>query len=162
MFQWNDCSGSIAARPEGMYRRLYGNLRMWTARLLLVLFLAGLKHESHVPSFKEPSRSKNGDMALRKRSSVVADLEEGSPEYSVVHAIQETREKLQITQTELARRTGIDQGDISKLERGTRNPSLKLLKRLARGLGMELKISFVPIEDSKEDLKTADDPITQA
>lgn len=116
-----------------------------------------------VPRFKEPSRSRIGDMALRRRSSMVADLEEGSPEYSVVHAIQETREKLQITQTELARRTGIDQGDISKLERGTRNPSLKLLKRLARGLGMELKISFVPIEDSKEDLKAADDnPITQA
>lgn len=114
-------------------------------------------------AFRNHREARMGDMALRKRSSVVADLEEGSPEYSVVHAIQETREKLQITQTELARRTGIDQGDISKLERGTRNPSLKLLKRLARGLGMELKISFVPIEDSKEDLKTKDDdPITQA
>lgn len=89
-------------------------------------------------------------MALRKRSSALIELEEGSPEYSVVHAIQDTREKLQITQTELARRTGIDQGDISKLERGTRNPSLKLLKRLARGLGMELKISFVPIENPSE------------
>lgn len=77
-------------------------------------------------------------------------LEEGSPEYSVFHAIHETREKLNITQTELARRTGIDQGDISKLERGTRNPSLKLLKRLAQGLGMELKIYFVPL-DSAED-----------
>ncbi len=50
----------------------------------------------------------------------------------------------------LARRTGIDQGDISKLERGTRNPSLKLLKRLAHGLGMELKIYFIPIESSQE------------
>ena len=77
-------------------------------------------------------------------------LEEGSPEYSVFHAIHETREKLNITQTELARRTVIDQGDISKLERGTRNPSLKLLKRLAQGLGMELKIYFVPL-DSAED-----------
>lgn len=76
------------------------------------------------------------------------ELEVGSPEYSVVHAIQDTREKLQITQTELARRTGIDQGDISKLERGTRNPSLKMLKRLARGLGMELKIYFIPIDSA--------------
>lgn len=89
-------------------------------------------------------------MALQKRS-VSADLEEGSPEYSVVHAIQDTREKLQTTQTELARRTGIDQGDISKLERGTRNPSLKLLKRLAHGLGMELKIYFIPIDGESAD-----------
>lgn len=78
------------------------------------------------------------------------DLEEGSVEYSVFQAIHETRERLNITQTELARRTGIDQGDISKLERGTRNPSLKLLKRLAKGLGMELKIDFVPIDPIEE------------
>ena len=78
------------------------------------------------------------------------NLEEGSPEYSVFHAIHEAREKLNITQAELARRTGIDQGDISKLERGTRNPSLKLLKRLAQGLGMELRITFVPIEQAEE------------
>lgn len=87
-------------------------------------------------------------MALSKRGAKL-DLEEGTPEYAVVHAILDTREKLQITQTELARRTGIDQGDISKLERGTRNPSLKLLKRLANGLGMELKIDFVPLENSE-------------
>lgn len=87
-------------------------------------------------------------MTLPKKSAL-AQLKEGSPEYTVVHAIQDTRERLNITQSELARRTGIDQGDISKLERGTRNPSLKLLKRLAHGLGMELKIYFIPIEESR-------------
>lgn len=39
-----------------------------------------------------------------------------------------------LTQKELAERTGINQADISKLENGTRNPSLKLLKRLADGI----------------------------
>ncbi|MBQ1873513.1 MAG: helix-turn-helix transcriptional regulator, partial [Succinivibrionaceae bacterium] len=34
--------------------------------------------------------------------------------------------------------------DISKIENGTRNPSLNLLKRLADGMGMTLKIEFVP------------------
>lgn len=82
-------------------------------------------------------------MSIQKRPDL--ELEEGSPEYAVVHGIVETRQRLRITQSELAKRTGIDQGDISKLERGTRNPSLKLLKRLANGLGMELKIDFVPI-----------------
>ena len=49
-----------------------------------------------------------------------------------------------MTQKELAEKTGINQADISKLENGTRNPSLKLLKRLADGMDMELKISFIP------------------
>ena len=49
-----------------------------------------------------------------------------------------------LTQKELAERTGINQADISKLENGTRNPSLKLLKRLADGMGMTLKLEFVP------------------
>lgn len=41
-------------------------------------------------------------------------------------------------------RTGINQADISKLENGARNPSFNLLKRLADGMGMALKIEFVP------------------
>ena len=31
-----------------------------------------------------------------------------------------------------------------KLENGTRNPSVNLLKRLADGMGLALKIEFVP------------------
>lgn len=45
---------------------------------------------------------------------------------------------------QLSERTRIHQADISKLENGTRNPSLNLLKRLADGMGMVLKIEFVP------------------
>lgn len=66
------------------------------------------------------------------------------PELEVIRTIREARSRLKITQNELARRTGIDQGDISKLEHGTRNPSLRLLKRLADGLDMDLEIKFVP------------------
>jgi len=56
----------------------------------------------------------------------------------------EARISQNLTQKELAVRTGIDQADISKLENGTRNPSLNLLKRLADGMGMVLRIEFVP------------------
>lgn len=38
----------------------------------------------------------------------------------------------------------INQADISKLENGTRNPSVNLLKGLADGMGMALKIEFIP------------------
>ncbi len=37
------------------------------------------------------------------------------------------------------------EGDISRIENGTRNPSLAMLKRLAAGLGMQLKLEFIPI-----------------
>jgi len=49
-----------------------------------------------------------------------------------------------LTQKELSERTGINQADISKLENGTRNPSLNLLKRLADGMDMMLELKFVP------------------
>lgn len=49
-----------------------------------------------------------------------------------------------MTQKELSIRTGINQAGISKLENGTRNPSIKLLNRLAEGMGMSLKIEFIP------------------
>ena len=49
-----------------------------------------------------------------------------------------------LTQKELSERTGIAQTEISKLEHGTRNPSIKLLQRLADGMGMVLKVTFIP------------------
>ena len=66
------------------------------------------------------------------------------PEMDVIRAIVEARNSQNLTQKELAERTGINQADISKIENGTRNPSLNLLKRLADGMGMVLKIEFVP------------------
>lgn len=69
------------------------------------------------------------------------------PEMDIVNAIIEARNSLNLTQKQLAELTGIDQADISKLENGERNPSIKLLKRLADGLGMVLRIEFVPKEE---------------
>ena len=74
----------------------------------------------------------------------VKEYESIQPEMDVIRAIIEARTSQNITQKELAERTGINQADISKLENGTRNPSVNLLKRLAEGMGMALKIEFVP------------------
>ena len=51
-----------------------------------------------------------------------------------------------LTQEQLADVTGIHQTNISKLESGTANPSLRTLKRLAAGMGMRLKLEFVPVQ----------------
>lgn len=66
------------------------------------------------------------------------------PELDVIRAIVDARTSQNLTQKDLAERTGINQADISKLENGTRNPSVNLLKRLADGMGMALRIEFVP------------------
>lgn len=66
------------------------------------------------------------------------------PEKQIMKAILDGRENNDLTQKQLSDVTGITQADISRLENGTGNPSLKTLKRLAAGLGMQLKIEFVP------------------
>ena len=72
------------------------------------------------------------------------EYDEIQPEMDIIRAIVDARISQNLTQKQLAERTGINQADISKLENGTRNPSVNLLKRLADGMGMMLKIEFVP------------------
>ena len=73
-----------------------------------------------------------------------AEWEAQEPERQIIRAIIEGRESQNMTQKELANATGIGQADISRLENGTANPSLRTLKRLASGMGMKLQIRFVP------------------
>ena len=70
--------------------------------------------------------------------------EELQPELAIIRALVEARERQNMTQQELSRRTGIAQAEISKLENGTRNPSIKVLQRLADGLDMNVRIIFEP------------------
>ncbi len=70
------------------------------------------------------------------------------PEMDIIRAMVDARISQNLTQKELAERVGMHQADISKLENGTRNPSLKLLKRLAEGMNMTLKLEFVPKKDN--------------
>ena len=70
--------------------------------------------------------------------------EDVQPEMNVIRAIIEARTSQNMTQKQLAEKTGIAQTEISKLENGNRNPSIKLLQRLAEGMDMVLVISFKP------------------
>ena len=66
------------------------------------------------------------------------------PEYDIIQAMISARVNQNLTQKELSERKGITQADISRIENGTRNPSLSMVKRLAEGLGMKLKLEFIP------------------
>lgn len=72
------------------------------------------------------------------------DLE---PEYDIIESLLTSRKYRNLTQHELSEVTGIDQASISRIENGTGNPSLKTLKKLAKGLDIKLKISLVPIKE---------------
>lgn len=72
--------------------------------------------------------------------------EKSEIEYQIVHTLIEARQKNNYTQKQLSDLTGINQADISKLENGKANPSIKTLQRLAKGLNMQLKFEFIPIK----------------
>jgi len=68
------------------------------------------------------------------------------PDFTIVQAMINARRKSGLTQQKLAERSGIAQGDISKIERGEANPSLKTLKRLATAMDMKLVLEFEPMD----------------
>ncbi len=69
------------------------------------------------------------------------------PEFAIIQAMIDARKNSGLTQKELSEKTGIAQGDISKLENGVANPSLRTLQRLAAGMGMKLKVEFLPMQN---------------
>ena len=71
------------------------------------------------------------------------------PEHAVIQAMIDARKASGLTQKELSERTGIAQGDISKLENGNANPSIRTLQRLATAMGMVVKVEFQPMSVGK-------------
>ena len=72
------------------------------------------------------------------------EYEKLEPEFSIIQAVIDARKASNMTQKELSEKTGIAQSDISKLETGNSNPTLDIIKRLADGMGMTVKLQFVP------------------
>lgn len=78
------------------------------------------------------------DGQLVRQESVPANIAVGK-------ALLAARAKAAMSQVELASKTGINQADISRIERGLSNPSIGTLQRLAVALGSELKVLFEQI-----------------
>jgi len=73
-----------------------------------------------------------------------AEYDALEPEFAIIHAMIDARKSSGMTQKQLSEKTGIAQGDISKIEVGEANPTINTLKRLASGLDMKLKLEFIP------------------
>lgn len=78
-----------------------------------------------------------------QNKEVKTEYEKVQEEYTIVKAVLDARKRAQLTQQQLADKTGIDRTDISKLENGKTNPTINLLQRIAEGLGMSLKLEFI-------------------
>ncbi|MBE6102052.1 MAG: helix-turn-helix transcriptional regulator [Selenomonas ruminantium] len=64
-------------------------------------------------------------------------------EYQLMMMILKARKDQNMTQMELAERTGLRQSNISRIEKGQALPSIATLSKIAQGLGKRLQISFV-------------------
>ena len=89
--------------------------------------------------FSEYKQKKLQDSEFKKEYDALES------EFDIIQAMIDARKQSGLTQKELAERTGINQADISKLENGTANPSIRTLRRLADGMGMKMKLVFEPL-----------------
>jgi ribosome-binding protein aMBF1 (putative translation factor) len=64
-------------------------------------------------------------------------------EYALRELILQARKEGNLSQKELAGRCGMKQSNLSRLENGTGNPTIKTLQQLASGLDRKLEIRFV-------------------
>ena len=72
-----------------------------------------------------------------------AEYEAQRPGYEAIRAVIAARLACNMTQKELAEKTGIRQSNISRIENGSASPTIDTLARIAAGLGKQLKIDFV-------------------
>lgn len=80
-----------------------------------------------------------------KNNKVVADFwRENEIFREFGYAVYNARRKANMTQKELSKASGIAQSEISKLECGESNLSLKTMQKLACGLNMKFKFEFTP------------------
>jgi transcriptional regulator with XRE-family HTH domain len=57
-------------------------------------------------------------------------------------AVRQHRTLVRLSQEDLAHRAGLDRTYVSGIERGSRNPSLRILQRVAEALGADLDVLF--------------------
>lgn len=65
------------------------------------------------------------------------------PQYQLARAIIAARIKAGMTQAELAERASLPQSNISRLESGPINPTVRTLEKVAAGLGKKLSFTFI-------------------
>ena len=81
---------------------------------------------------------------LMKDPGFRREYEKLEPEFQIARALIEARVKKKMTQAEIARKAGTKQPVISRLEGAQGSPSLSLIKRIAKALGVRLVFRLEP------------------
>ncbi len=92
---------------------------------------------------------------LMQDEEFVQEYEKLKPRYEVIAQIIAIRNEMNMTQEQLAVRMNTKKSNISRLERGTYNPSLDYLVKVAKSLGKEVHIELRDVECPKIDSKEA-------
>ena len=104
-------------------------------------------------------------MSIEKTTAAVAakitqdpprasDRSENSLEMAIGRELRGFRRKQEVTVAELANRTGLSIGMLSKIENGNTSPSLKTLRALATALSMPISAFFSQFEARREVIHT--------
>lgn len=80
--------------------------------------------------------------ALNEDPELKREFDALQPEYEIMEKLIKARAEANLTQRELAQKCGVKQSNISRLESGKGNPTLKFLKRVADSLECDLVIEF--------------------
>ncbi len=70
----------------------------------------------------------------------IANREALAQAYSIAMQVVELREKHGLTPTQLAERCGVNQSDISRIERGSTSPTARTLQRIADALDAGVRL----------------------
>ena len=77
-----------------------------------------------------------------KAPAFKAESEASETEYQLTRSLIAARMASNMTQKELAAKSGVRQSNISRIESGSCSPTVATLQALAAGLGKKLTISF--------------------
>lgn len=91
--------------------------------------------------------------ALEESVELRKEYDALQPEYEIIEKLINARIEANLTQKELAKKCGLKQSNISRLESGKANPTLKFLKKLADSLDCDLVVEFRKREPATETCK---------
>jgi len=97
-----------------------------------------LSYDQEIAKRREKWSAETTDLSLRMGEQLEAEVDRS---LKLGRSIARARTEAKLTQPELAARAGVQQADISRIERGLGNPTRETLIRLASSLGMELTLA---------------------
>lgn len=81
---------------------------------------------------------------LLEDPEVKAEYDRLEPEFKLASMLIKARSRAGLSQNDLARRMGMKQASVARIESGKFNPSMETLRKYAAATGHDLKIEMLP------------------